>query len=145
MSCKELTVIPVQKSLRRKSWEELLQVTATPKVNMGTCLLSEVGEGDSERKQRFLSQIRKLFFSSGKPAPVAAPQQAAPAPEDLPGVQGGKQVPMELRSASPRARRGSSLVQQPLCSPLGSPVPPTHPLKTPPQHWVRAPCADTSS
>lgn len=75
MSCKELTVIPVQKSLRRKSWEELLQVTATPKVNMGTCLLSEVGEGDSERKQRFLSQTRKLFFSSGKPAPVAAPQQ----------------------------------------------------------------------
>lgn len=126
MSCKELTVIPVQKSLRGKSWEELLQMTATPKVNMGTCPLSEVGEGDSERKQRFLSQIRKLFFSSGKPAPVAAPQQAAPAP-DLPGVQGGKQVPMELRSASPRARRGSSLVQQPLCSPLGSPVPPaTH-------------------
>lgn len=34
--------------------EELLQMTATPKVNMGTCPLSEVGERDSERKQRFL-------------------------------------------------------------------------------------------
>lgn len=134
MSCKELTVISVQKSLRGKSWEELLQMTATPEVNTGTCPLSEVGGRDAERKQRFLSQISKLFFSSGKPAPVAAPQQAAPVPEDLPGVQGRRQVPMELRSVSPRARQRK--VSGPAASPVAPQQPhphssPGHPLKSP--------------